>query len=194
MMSITPTASPQPLPGASKSGQPVPLPGIEDPQGWLGRKIATFDYTWQRNGKVTKHSYVPGASFGGLKDGWITTKGSVFQSAGESFQDAVKAANELSRESYAVVEKGAPGKSTAFSYAVLQARDGAWYTTALRDSDTGLYGHLGETNDPVRVVSQIDVTPLTPALKAVVGMNTWVNFTDEDYVPTFVSDAAAVKA
>lgn len=178
MTRTTLTAAPQPLPGASKPGQPAPLPATENPIGWLDRDIATINYT----GDGYSSTCVPSASFDRMTDGEITTKGPVFHPAGASFQDAVKTAQALSRESYKQPSRMSYiGFISPDAYAVLQAQDGAWYTTALREkSSRKFYAYIDEREE---FGDRIYVTPLTPGLKAVVSMNQWVNFSDEEYVP-----------
>jgi hypothetical protein len=71
-----------------------------------------------------------------------------------------------------------PLESVNGALAVLQALDGAYYVTELRNGTAAATVDVGRDNVTVK-----NVEKLHPEVKAVVGPYSWVNFTDETISP-----------
>jgi hypothetical protein len=180
-MNLGITVAPQPLPGKT---QPTSKPQID----WVGRDLVSADVEAGVGGKQVRSTYAYQAmGLGELKNGLTAIGQTDIRAfsplAAASFVDAVEAASQIAARhpmGLNVDKKDATETTASLAVALLQSADGSWFTTSLTRP-----GNLGSlTVDTGRAnVTIHDVTQLHPAVKAVVGAHSWVNFTPDAIEP-----------
>jgi hypothetical protein len=185
-MNLGITVAPQPLPGKT---QPAPKPQLK----WVGKDLVRADLEVTLNGKTKRVTTTYRAMGPGQTVSTGTTPGPTDVRAfsplpAASFVDAVEGASRLAAAHFlnVNVDRKDPAESkVSLAFALLQAADGAWFTTALVEpAKRGWVGgalsvDTGRSNFKVH-----DVQQLHPAVKAVVGAHSWVNFTTDAIEPT----------
>lgn len=111
----------------------------------------------------------------------ISDESAYFSLPVQSLEDAVTAASALSQANGRTIVDNIANSDEKYSpaLAVLQARTGAWYYATKLGSVPNTFGDAGWASIDIggRGLSIKDVKQLNPDVAAVVGMNSWVNFT-----------------
>lgn len=172
---------------------PVPLPTAPASVAWALKPLVKIDARlggrpiagWQRLlGGTSATLHIP------VWDESVFTR-----TPAKSLTEAVSAASQLSAGVGRTIRDNVSKSGERFSpaVAVLQASDGAYWTAMLRTGTIKRYPGFASIDVGSRSLVIKDVQALHPDVKAVVGMNSWVNFTNETATPTLADPRGAAE-